>query len=432
MTGSEHPHRGRAGLGPARVPRRHAPAEADLSRRRPSSTGSAREILRRDWVLVAREEDAPDPGHVPAGRGRRREPRRRPRPRRPAARLPQRLPPSRHGGRRGARAARSSASSARTTPGSTTSRASSSGPSTPRTSTTSASRRTAWPRFGSRRGRASSSSTSSPDGPSLRDQLGDLVEHLERFDFGRLRSAKRIEYDGRRELEVHRRELLRVLPLPGRPPAAQQADAVRPRRRLRAARRLAGRLDGARRRGRDDGPRRRPRLARRPPADARDHAERRAPDLLLRPLADDVHLDPPRLPAAPPARSRRAPDRTRVICDWLFEADTIAHAGLRPVRRGRVLGPDQPPGLARLRAPAARDDVAARGSPAATRTRRRRSTRSTGWSPTATPATRSRPRGPSASATTCRRRSPARPEPNGSNGKAEARAAARAKATARG
>jgi choline monooxygenase len=35
----------------------------------------------------------------------------------------------------------------------------------------------------------------SPEGPSLRDQLGDLVEHLDRFEFGRLRSAKRTEYE---------------------------------------------------------------------------------------------------------------------------------------------------------------------------------------------------------------------------------------------
>ncbi len=65
---------------------------------------------------------------------------------------------------------------------------------------------------------------------------------------------------GRGELEVHRRELQRVLPLPGRPSPAQQAHALRRRRRLRSERRLAGRLDGAGRRRPDDGPRRRPRL----------------------------------------------------------------------------------------------------------------------------------------------------------------------------
>ena len=75
-----------------------------------------------------------------------------------------------------------------------------------------------------------------------------------------LGAARRPHRDlrGRQQLEVHRRELQRVLPLPGDPPPAQQADAVRPRWRLRPDRAVAGRLDGARRDGRDDGDRRRP------------------------------------------------------------------------------------------------------------------------------------------------------------------------------
>ena len=48
------------------------------------------------------------------------------------------------------------------------------------------------------------------------------------------------------------------------------------------------------------------------------------------------------------------PGRSIVHCDWFFHPDTIARARLRPVRRHRLLGPDEPPGLARLRAPAAR------------------------------------------------------------------------------
>ena len=132
-------------------------------------------------------------------------------------------------------------------------------------------------------------------------------------------------------------------------------------RRLRAQRRVAGRLDGAGRGRRDDGPRRRPRLARRPAADVRDHDRGRAADLLLRPVADDVPVDPPRLPARPPAGARSTRATRRSICDWLFEADTIACRGLRPVRRDRVLGPHQPAGLARVRAPAARHLVAQLG-----------------------------------------------------------------------
>ena len=61
-----------------------------------------REILRRDWVLVAREEEVARSGYLRAGRGRRREPHRRPQPRGPIARLLQRVPPSGHGRGRGA------------------------------------------------------------------------------------------------------------------------------------------------------------------------------------------------------------------------------------------------------------------------------------------------------------------------------------------
>ena len=46
----------------------------------------------------------------------------------------------------------------------------------------------------------------------------------------------------------------------------------------------------------------------------------------------------------------KAPDRTEVVCEWFFEPEAIEAAGLRPVRRRRVLGPGQPRGLARLRA----------------------------------------------------------------------------------
>ena len=54
----------------------------------------------------------------------------------------------------------------------------------------------------------------------------------------------------------------------------------------------------------------------------------------------------------------RAFDRTEVVCEWFFEPATMQAAGLRPVRRGRLLGPGQPRGLARLRAHAARHGLA--------------------------------------------------------------------------
>ena len=227
------------------------------------------------------------------------------------------------------RAARPSASSARTTPGSTTSTARWSGPSTPRTSTTSAStayglapvRLATWQGFvfvnldpDAPAARSTGSATSSP--------------HLARFDFARLRVAARGDLRGRRELEVHRRELQRVLPLPGHPPAAQQADAVRPRRRLRARRAVAGRLDGARRGRRDDGPRRRP--PRRPAGDARASPtldERRIYYYLLWPSTFlSIHPDYLLVHRLEPAGA----GHTRIVCQWLFEPETIAAPDFDP------------------------------------------------------------------------------------------------------
>ena len=167
-----------------------------------------------------------------------------------------------------------------------------------------------------------------PEAPPLVEWLGDLPPHLARFDFSGLRVAHTVTYEVDSELEVHRRELQRVLPLPGHPPPAQQADAVRPGRRLRPDRAVAGRLDGARRDRRDDGDRRRP--PQRPAGDRRHDAGRRAADLLLPDLALDVHLDPPRLRAGPPARAGRRrphPDRLRVA----VRARDDRGAGLRPV-----------------------------------------------------------------------------------------------------
>ena len=40
-----------------------------------------------------------------------------------------------------------------------------------------------------------------------------------------------------------------------------------------------------------------------------------------------------------------APAQTRITCEWLFDPQTMAAAGLRSLRCGRVLGSDQPPRL---------------------------------------------------------------------------------------
>ncbi len=49
---------------------------------------------------------------------------------------------------------------------------------------------------------------------------------------------------------------------------------------------------------------------------------------------------------------------TKVICEWLFEEETIARPDFDPSEPVGVLGPHEPAGLARVRAPAARDAVA--------------------------------------------------------------------------
>ena len=54
----------------------------------------------------------------------------------------------------------------------------------------------------------------------------------------------------------------------------------------------------------------------------------------------------------------RGPGRTEVVCEWYFEPETAAMPELRPVRRGRLLGHGQPPGLGGVRARATRDRLA--------------------------------------------------------------------------
>ena len=132
---------------------------------------------------------------------------------------------------------------------------------------------------------------------------------------------------GRHELEVHRRELQRVLPLPGHPPAAQQADALRPRWRLRPDRAVAGRLDGARRNAETmaiDGGHRggRPAIPGMTPID-----ERRIYYYLVWPMTFlSIHPDYLLVHRLEPA----GPAHTRIICQWLFEPDTIAAPGFDP------------------------------------------------------------------------------------------------------
>ena len=52
-----------------------------------------------------------------------------------------------------------------------------------------------------------------------------------------------------------------------------------------------------------------------------------------------------------------APDRTRIVCDWLVHPDETATSGLHPADRRDVLGHDEPAGLARVRAGAGRHQL---------------------------------------------------------------------------
>ena len=99
------------------------------------------------------------------------------------------------------------------------------------------------------------------DGPSLADQLGDLVEHMDRFDFASLRSAKRIEYAVNANWKFIAENYSECYHCPGVHPQLNKLTPYDLGGDFEPHGAVAGRLDGARRRGRDDGPRRRPRFA---------------------------------------------------------------------------------------------------------------------------------------------------------------------------
>ena len=281
--------------------------------------------------MVGREEDIAEPDQLQAGRARRREHHRGPRPRRRDPRLLQRVPPPGHRGR-GARVRQGRPLPVRLPRldlrprGQARPRQAHRGPRGLQLRDLRPARRST-----PRPGRASSSSTCPRARWSRwRRSWATSSTSFARFDFTTLRVGQADRLRRRGELEVHRRELQRVLPLPGRPPAAQQADAVRPGRRLRSRRRLAGRLDGAGRRRRDDGARRRPRVAPRPPADVRHHRRGRAAGLLLRPLAADLPVDPPGLPAGPPARAAGVRARPGSSASGCSSTDVIATPDFDP------------------------------------------------------------------------------------------------------
>ena len=168
-----------------------------------------------------------------------------------------------------------------------------------------------------------------PQGPTLHEQLGDLVDHLERFDFGRLRSAKRIEYTVNANWKFIAENYSECYHCPGvhpqlnkltpydlggdfEPHGAWQGGWME---LVGEAETMA--LDGGH--GSRDG---------RPPMRGiSTEDERRIFYYVLWPMTFiSIHPDYLLLHRLVP----EGPDRTRVICDWLFEAETIAMPGFDP------------------------------------------------------------------------------------------------------
>ena len=195
----------------------------------------------------------------------------------------------------------------------------------------------------------------SPETPPLIEWLGDLPPHLARFDFARLRVAHTVTYEVDTNWKFVAENYSECYHCPGIHP---QLNKLTPydiggdfaptgpwqggwMELVDSAETMA--IDGGHRGGR-------PAIAGMTPID-----ERRIYYYLD--LADDVPLDPPRLPARPSAGAGRpGPHADHLRVDVRARDDRGTR--FRPIRCDRVLGPDEPPGLARLRAPAARHQVA--------------------------------------------------------------------------
>lgn len=167
------------------------------------------------------------------------------------------------------------------------------------------------------------------EGPSLAEQLGDLVEHMGRFEFGRLRSARQMEYTVNSNWKFIAENYSECYHCPGLHPQLNKLTPYdlggdfEPRgawqggwmELVGGAETMA--LDGGH--GSRNG---RPPMRGITPID-----ERRIFYYVLWPMAFiSIHPDYLLLHRLIP----EGPDRTRVICDWLFEADTIATPGFDP------------------------------------------------------------------------------------------------------
>lgn len=169
----------------------------------------------------------------------------------------------------------------------------------------------------------------SAEGETLAQQLGDLVDHMSRFDFGRLRSAKRSEYAVGANWKFIAENYSECYHCPGVHPQLnrltpyESGEDYDPHGAWQGGwMELAGEaetmaLDGGH--GSRGG---RPPMCGITPVD-----ERRIDYYLVWPTTFiSIHPDYLLLHRLIP----EGPDRTRVVCDWLFEADTIASPGFDP------------------------------------------------------------------------------------------------------
>ena len=142
--------------------------------------------------------------------------------------------------------------------------------------------------------------------PPFAEHLGTLDSLVAPYAAGALVVKARHTLRGRGELEDHRGELPRVLPLPADPPRAVRGHPAQLRRQLARARRLGRRLDGAARPRRDDVPRR--------PVARRDARRRRpAHGALPGAVPQPAAVAAPRLrDDAPAGAARPGPDPGRV------------------------------------------------------------------------------------------------------------------------
>ena len=163
----------------------------------------------------------------------------------------------------------------------------------------------------------------------LEDQLGDLVDHLARFDFTTLRSARRIEYDVAANWKFIAENYSECYHCPGVHPQLNKLTPYDLGGDYTPGGAWQGGwmelVDGAETMALDGG--HGSRGGRPPMCGITTEDEARVYYYVLWPLAFlSIHPDYVLVHRLEPI----APDRTRVTCDWLFERDTIERPGFDP------------------------------------------------------------------------------------------------------